>query len=162
MDCLPQAIYRFPANSPFYYCSFAYSALASFRMGMSGSASFQRAKEVVSAVLIAKTSDPDTLQFARSTLQITGQDYEMSASDEMKASGQSSFVFLQASMNRPDQDRKSPTNLAGVVDVINKDQDLDYVAAAFLAFREMTGEKAKMFDFAAVNRWCSSHEPKCK
>jgi hypothetical protein len=86
----------------------------------------------------------------------------MSASDEMKASGQSSFVFLQASMNRPDQDRKSPTNLAGVVDVINKDQDLDYVAAAFLAFREMTGEKAKMFDFAAVNRWCSSHEPKCK
>jgi hypothetical protein len=27
------------------YCSFAYSALASFRMGMSGSASFQRAKK---------------------------------------------------------------------------------------------------------------------
>jgi hypothetical protein len=26
------------------YCNFAYSALASFRMGMSGSASFQRAK----------------------------------------------------------------------------------------------------------------------
>jgi hypothetical protein len=31
----------FPTGS---YCSFAYSALASFRMGMSGSASFQRAK----------------------------------------------------------------------------------------------------------------------
>ena len=28
-----------------YYCSFAYSALASFKMGMSGSASFQRAKK---------------------------------------------------------------------------------------------------------------------
>jgi hypothetical protein len=27
------------------YCSFAYSALASFRMGMSGSASFQRARK---------------------------------------------------------------------------------------------------------------------
>ena len=27
------------------YCNFAYSALASFRMGMSGSASFQRAKK---------------------------------------------------------------------------------------------------------------------
>ena len=27
------------------YCSFAYSALACFRMGMSGSASFQRAKK---------------------------------------------------------------------------------------------------------------------
>ena len=27
------------------HCSFAYSALASFRMGMSGSASFQRAKK---------------------------------------------------------------------------------------------------------------------
>ena len=29
------------------HCSFAYSALASFRMGMSGSASFQRAKEAL-------------------------------------------------------------------------------------------------------------------
>src|SRR5438128_1619313 len=28
-----------------FYCSFAYSALASFRMGMSGSASFQRARK---------------------------------------------------------------------------------------------------------------------
>ncbi len=27
------------------YCSFAYSALASFRMGMSGSASFQRVRK---------------------------------------------------------------------------------------------------------------------
>jgi hypothetical protein len=32
-----------PAAS-FRYCSFAYSALASFRMGMSGSASFHSAK----------------------------------------------------------------------------------------------------------------------
>ncbi len=32
-------------DSPTCYCSFAYSALASFRMGMSGSASFQRAKK---------------------------------------------------------------------------------------------------------------------
>jgi hypothetical protein len=29
------------------YCNFAYSALACFRMGMSGSASFQRAKEIL-------------------------------------------------------------------------------------------------------------------
>jgi len=29
----------------FGYCSFAYSALASFRMGMSGSASFQRVRK---------------------------------------------------------------------------------------------------------------------
>jgi hypothetical protein len=32
-------------DGPPCYCSFAYSALASFRMGMSGSASFQRAKK---------------------------------------------------------------------------------------------------------------------
>ena len=30
---------------PFAYCNFAYSALASFRMGMSGSASFQRVRK---------------------------------------------------------------------------------------------------------------------
>jgi hypothetical protein len=29
-------------NMPIFYCNFAYSALACFRMGMSGSASFQR------------------------------------------------------------------------------------------------------------------------
>ena len=32
-------------QTPAGYCSFAYSALASFSMGMSGSASFQRAKK---------------------------------------------------------------------------------------------------------------------
>jgi hypothetical protein len=33
-----------------FYCSFAYSALACFRMGMSGSASFQRREGVVPAL----------------------------------------------------------------------------------------------------------------
>jgi hypothetical protein len=111
---------------------------------------------------MTKTSDPDTLQFARSTLQITAQDYESSVIDQIKTLGQPSLVVLQRSMNRPGQVLKSPTDLAGVVQIIDKDQDLNYVALAFLAFRDLTGEKVKMFDFAAVRTWCSSHEPKCK
>jgi hypothetical protein len=38
------------------HCSFAYSALASFRMGMSGSASFQRAKKSWYAARLLATS----------------------------------------------------------------------------------------------------------
>jgi len=38
------------------YCSFAYSALASFRMGMSGSASFQRVKKSWYAALALAVS----------------------------------------------------------------------------------------------------------
>lgn len=70
--------------------------------------------------------------------------------------------YGHGSMNKPGQLLKSPTNLEGVVQIIDKDQDLNYVALAFLAFRYLTGEKVKMFDFAAVHTWCSSHEPKCK
>jgi hypothetical protein len=39
---------RSPAGQPvgcYYYCNFAYSALACFRMGMSGSASFQMVRK---------------------------------------------------------------------------------------------------------------------
>jgi len=55
------------------------------------------------------------------------------------------------------------SDLGGVVHVINEDQDLNGVAIATLIFRQMTGYKdVKMFDFAAVNKWCASHEPQCK
>jgi hypothetical protein len=49
-SCLERARTRNEASSTWWkkgrgYCSFAYSALASFRMGMSGSAPIQRVKK---------------------------------------------------------------------------------------------------------------------
>src|SRR5438477_8957836 len=43
------------------HCNFAYSALASFRMGMSGSASFQRAKNVLTAADPCDASGPGSV-----------------------------------------------------------------------------------------------------
>jgi hypothetical protein len=49
-----QAVHPGGSSALFFragYCNFAYSALASFRMGTSGSASFQRAPEVLIGVV---------------------------------------------------------------------------------------------------------------
>src|SRR5436305_11207899 len=43
------------------HCNFAYSAVASFRMGMSGSASFQRAKNVLTAADPCDASGPGSV-----------------------------------------------------------------------------------------------------
>ena len=40
-----RALIKFLRESAINYCNFAYSALASFRMGMSGSASFQSVRK---------------------------------------------------------------------------------------------------------------------
>ncbi len=114
--------------------------------------------------LVSSTTDPETLQFARSTLTITAEDFEETwVETPQKAGGQSWFDLLKAYTNRPKTPGwKSPQNLGEVVGLINKSKDLNVVALAFLAFRELTGEKVKMFDLRAVNNWCSNHEPKCK
>jgi hypothetical protein len=112
--------------------------------------------------LITKTSDPDTLQFAKSTLQTTAHDYELSAEDDIKTRNTTPYFALRAEMNRPQEGKTMPDKLPGVVELINKDQDLDEIALAFLAFQELTGQKVRMFDFGAVKRWCASNEAKCK
>jgi len=113
-------------------------------------------------VLMTQTKDPETLQFARNTLTVTADDYELTWAQDSKIGGQSIFSFLQAYSSRPQTGYKPPTNLAGVTEIISRSQDLNLVAVAFLAFREMTGDKAKMFDFDAVKKWCANNEPKCK
>jgi hypothetical protein len=112
--------------------------------------------------VISKSNDPDTLQFAKSTLTSTAEDFEETWVANHKGSGQSPFAYLQAYTNRPVLGWQSPQNLGGVVQYINTSKDLNLVAIAFLAFRELTGENVKMFDLDAVKKWCTSHEPRCK
>jgi hypothetical protein len=114
--------------------------------------------------IISSTTDPDALQFAKNTLAITAEDFEVSwAETSSKAGGQTWFDFLKAYTNRPQTPGwKSPQTLGEVVGLVNTSKDLNVVALAFLAFRELTGEKVRMFDLRAVSNWCSSHQPKCK
>jgi len=113
--------------------------------------------------IMSSTTDSDTLQFAKSTLAITAKDFEESWTLGKAGSGQTWFDLLKGYTNRPQiPGWKSPQNLGEVVELINNGKDLNVVALSFLAFRELTGEKVKMFDLRAVNNWCSSHEPKCK
>jgi hypothetical protein len=124
---------------------------------------FRSGLDELNAVINSAT-DPDTLQFARSTLTTTAEDFEESwVEGPQKASGQSWFDVLKAFTNRPQTPGwKSPQNLHEVVELIKSDKHLDVVSLGFLTFRELTGEKVKMFDLRAVNNWCSNHEPKCK
>ena len=124
---------------------------------------FRSGLDELNAVINSAT-DPDTLQFARSTLTTTAEDFEESwVEGPQKTSGQSWFDVLKGFTNRPQTPGwKSPQNLHELVELIKNDKHLDAVALGFLAFRELTGEKAKMFDLRGVNNWCSNHEPKCK
>lgn len=52
-----------PANLPFVtHCSFAYSAFASLRTGMSGSASFQKGEEVLIGDHCLRLISPATVE----------------------------------------------------------------------------------------------------
>jgi hypothetical protein len=120
--------------------------------------------------IVRETKDANVREFAQSTLTATGEGYE------------SAFQGSQFWTNTLSQSQTTPpyailanwmfqssgkaipvSNLGDVVHVINEEGNLNNVAAATLVFRNVTGEKnIKMFDFAAVNKWCASHEPQCK
>ncbi len=66
-------------SSPRCYCSFAYSALASFRMGMSGSASFQSEIKSVNPIRTSLLRQPHLPhQFSKSWVGTNGVECEVS------------------------------------------------------------------------------------
>lgn len=111
--------------------------------------------------IIRNTKDQDTLEFAQSTLATVAQDYDATWSHPPAKAPQTTWLdFLKIMV--PGTGGKPPQNLAGVVEEINTSDNLNTVAIATFAFRDLTGEKIKMFDIDAVHRWCANHEPKCK
>ncbi len=113
-----------------------------------------------------ETQDSDARKFARSTLDIVSDGYETYEQREIKQRlGEPvNPLDIAKSMNiQPGSPQPNPpTNLGGVVRIINNDQDLDRVAICIIVFRKMTGEsKIRMFDFKAVNAWCADHKPQC-
>jgi hypothetical protein len=71
---------------------------------------------------------------------------------------------LSALQNNPDlvTTNHRPSDLHDVVQIIDQNSDLNNVAVAFIAFRQLSGENVKMFDLAAVTSWCSRNKPKCE
>jgi hypothetical protein len=118
--------------------------------------------------ILREATDPSVRQFASSTLTTTTEAYDSfwQASPQWQAAlhQPSSQLVMVLNQQRYVNGGSDPvSDLGGVVHVINEDQDLNGVAIATLIFRQMTGYKdVKMFDFAAVNKWCASHEPQCK
>jgi hypothetical protein len=111
--------------------------------------------------ILNSTHDPQVRQFAQSTLVTTAKGYEdYMLGDVQRMAPNKAFDLLKMGVVRPIQPPIS--TLRDVIGLINKDQDLNVVAMAFLAFRDMTGEHVKMFDLSAVNSWCASHRPTCE
>jgi hypothetical protein len=113
--------------------------------------------------IAGSTRDPTALQFAKSTLVSTSEGYDTYWQAEMKphvGMKPLDFLKMQQFQARGPGERQA-SNLRDVVQVIHDDQNLNLVAIAFIAFRDLSGEKVKMFDFAAVKSWCAKNQPKC-
>jgi len=102
-------------------------------------------------------------EFAQATLNTTTKNYEDFWADSVKQTGTNSAQgLLSGRWAKPGQPQPTGTPLANVVYAIRNNDDLNVVTLAFLSFRELTGEKVKMFDFSAVNSWCDKHQGQCK
>jgi hypothetical protein len=114
--------------------------------------------------ILENTADPEIQQFGTRSLAIVSQDYDSRVSEGVKfAAGGSSMLLLDNFLLAEHRPQESlPTNVQGVVKLIRQDDDLNAVAGAFIAFRDLTGDKVKMFDIPAVESWCSQNQPKCK
>ncbi|HWR17975.1 MAG TPA: hypothetical protein VN577_24315 [Terriglobales bacterium] len=109
-----------------------------------------------------QTHDPAVLRFADTTLSSTTQHYESSWGQFVKNGNEPALKALQTSNFRDaDESEPVPETIRDVVRIINNSPDLNRVALAFFAFRELSGEHAAMFDIDSVNSWCA-RTGKCK
>ena len=106
--------------------------------------------------IMSDTNDPDVLRFGKNTLATVANDFDLGGQKQLKSTNLKAIDLYEAYIRKPNQ----PT-LHDVVQTIDSDQDLNNVGYGFQAFRELTGESVKMFDFGAVRSWCSQNQPKC-
>ena len=108
-----------------------------------------------------RASDPQVQQFAESTLVTTAKGYEdYWLANVQRLPPNKAIDLLKGNVVPAIQ--PPPSTLRDMVGLINKNNDLNTVALAFLAFRDLSGEHVKMFDMGAVNSWCTKNQPKCQ
>jgi hypothetical protein len=111
--------------------------------------------------LMKSTNDADVLKFANTTMTAVAQDYDARMQENASRFGGQALVVLQnlPVLITPDH---RPSDLHDVVQIIAQNPELNTVATAFIAFRQLSGENVKMFDSTAITNWCSRNKPKCE
>jgi hypothetical protein len=108
--------------------------------------------------IVQNTRDPEVIRYGKKALDSINKNYD-AAWQPTPSWKQKPLDFMKSLMIG--NLKQPPSNLHDVVSVINDESDLSLVALGFIVFRDLTGEKVRMFDFAAVKSWCASHQPKC-
>jgi hypothetical protein len=111
--------------------------------------------------LLKSTDDPDVLKFANTTMTAVGQDFDTRMQENANRFGGQALFALQNTPALITQDHR-PSDLHDVVQIIAQNPELNTVATAFIAFRQLSGENVKMFDSTAITNWCSRNKPKCE
>jgi hypothetical protein len=107
------------------------------------------------------TNDADVLKFANTTMTAVGQDFDTRMQENANRFGGQALFALQNTPALITPDHR-PSDLHDVVQIIAQNPELNTVATAFIAFRQLSGENVKMFDSAAVTSWCLRNKPKCE
>jgi len=111
--------------------------------------------------LLKSTNHPDVLKFANTTMIAVGQDYDIRMQENANRFGGQALVALQNTQALALAGQR-PNDLHDVVQIIDQNPELNTVATAFIAFRQLSGENVKMFDSAAITSWCSRNKLKCE
>lgn len=105
-------------------------------------------------ITLQKNAPNDVMrQRVESLLNTITDDYERVSKEELDDS--SVREFLSNSKN-------SSNVIADSVKSIREEQNLSEIATEFIILRAATGYPFKMFDFQAVENWCSQHSNECK
>jgi hypothetical protein len=111
--------------------------------------------------IIKTAKDPDISKFANTTMTSVARDFDTRLQEVVNRFGGQGLSALQNNPQLVTANHR-PSDLHDVVQIIDQNSDLQNVAVAFIAFRQLSGENVKMFDLAAVTNWCSRNTPKCE
>jgi hypothetical protein len=131
----------------------AANAVAQARVGIRGG--LERLKE-----LSRESDNSEVGERASMLIDSVSNDYETWLTRQAKAFDVKNSVDLLNAYGLPSE-LQPPLTIEKVVSVIRSDDDLSRVAIAFAVFRDLASVHVRMFDTAAVERWCNVHPGSC-
>jgi len=105
-------------------------------------------------------ADPDVRQRVSAIVRSVSEDYERVLTEQANEYRITTATELFGLYGLP-PGMDLPVNFTKVIRIIRSDNNLQRIACAFLAFRELSGTEVGMFDFASVERWCGEHPGAC-
>ena len=109
--------------------------------------------------LVEKSKSPNAYvsQYAKSTLILIGSDYETAEATGFGGASPGTKALEAYVGQLPHKTLKDVMVL-----IRRSDFSPHIVAAAFSAFRELSGAKISTFDIPAAEKWCADNRPKCE